>query len=314
MTAARQVLKFDPGHFLVEAIRDFLESGPHPSKIASALIKVATGVELLLKERLERICPALILEGIDKPGLHVAKLFNLGKQMINPAELDNVELKTANFEVLLQRAGKFIELSKAEAHLKELHKIRNRLIHHKGEVDLLEVNLLLVQHIFPFVEEISRSERRTQWTLQPLWKRIKEIEKDSLDAFSSQLAKKFGHYAEVARKLTSKQVRHRLESDPEQMDSDEEIIDPSLKCPACKHLGLVSFSDSEHDYDDETGEPTAVHEFVVMRCKVCRLELDPTEIDYIIKNFEKVFGAADLTNKALWEEAREHPDYQDYPY
>src|ERR1700727_2688899 len=116
MSSERQVLKFDSSHFLIEAVRDFLESGPNPSKIASAVIKVITGVELLLKDRLEQICPALILEKIDQPGLLVAKLYSLGKQMRNPSDLDDVDLKTAGFETLLLRAAKFIELSKVEPH------------------------------------------------------------------------------------------------------------------------------------------------------------------------------------------------------
>src|ERR1700729_2635916 len=93
----RQVLRFDPVHFLKEAINDFLESGTTPPKIASSVLKFATGVELLLKDKLEKICPGLILEKIDDGGLQVAKVFALGQQMRKPKELDSVDLKTANF-------------------------------------------------------------------------------------------------------------------------------------------------------------------------------------------------------------------------
>lgn len=144
MKQGRQVLRFDRVHFLVDAIREFLASGPDPQKIASAVIKVAIGVELLLKYRLEKICPALILDKIDDAGLQVVKAFDLGKHLTALTDLDKVELRTANFDVILKRASKFINLSNSERHLVRLHKIRNQLIHHTGEVDLLEVNLLLV--------------------------------------------------------------------------------------------------------------------------------------------------------------------------
>jgi hypothetical protein len=90
---------------------DFLESGSEPSKIASAVIKVATGIELLLKDKLERICPARVLDKIDesaKSALQIAKVFNLGKHMRNPKELDPIDIKTIGFASLLIRAEKFM--------------------------------------------------------------------------------------------------------------------------------------------------------------------------------------------------------------
>jgi len=305
----RQILTFDSGDFLVDAIREFLESGANPHRIASSVIKVATGIELLLKSSLELICPALILDKIDPHGLQVAKLFNLGNKLRTPKELDGIELKTASFETLLQRASKFLDLSQAEPYLRELHKIRNRLVHHRGEVDLLETNLLLVRHIFPFLQELAKTDLRVQLRLDPnLWKKIKQIERDSTDAFSSQLAKKLAYYAEAAKKLKVKQIKSRIDSEAEQMDSDEVITNEALKCPACGNHSLTSFGDYEVDFDDRTGQPTASYYFVVMRCRVCGLDIDPAEIEHIMNDFDRFLGTDEIPSKPEWESALEHPE------
>ena len=313
MPVRRHILTFNPVHFLIEAIDDFLESGSEPSKIASAVIKVATGVELLLKSKLEKICPALILEKIDPGALQVSKVFNLQKQMRVPTDLDKVELKTAKFDVLLQRAAQFVDLSKAEPHLRELHKIRNSLIHHKGEVDLWEVNLLLGRYVFPFLEELVQGDARSQVFLRPeVWKKIRQIEKASTDALSSQLAKKLTHYALLAEKLSGKQVRHRLGLAPEQMDSDEDVLENALICPACKNESLAGFGSWDVDHDDETGMPISGSWEVVMRCRVCGLRLSWSEIEYILQEFASFFGADGAKERAAWEQAIEPPEPDDY--
>lgn len=77
-------MQFHPSDFLVEAIEEFLQSGADASKIGSCIIKIAIATELLLKDKLERICPALILENIDPETLQVVRLYKLEKQMLVP--------------------------------------------------------------------------------------------------------------------------------------------------------------------------------------------------------------------------------------
>jgi len=62
-------IQFSASDFLVEALDDFFESGAKSSRIASAVIKIATGVELLLNDYPEQICPALVLEKLDDAGM-----------------------------------------------------------------------------------------------------------------------------------------------------------------------------------------------------------------------------------------------------
>ena len=72
----------------MEAIEEFLESGARPRKIASCVIKIATATELLLKDKLEKVCPALVLDSIDPNALQVAKIYGLSNKMLNPKELE----------------------------------------------------------------------------------------------------------------------------------------------------------------------------------------------------------------------------------
>ena len=76
-SAGSRSIGFDPVDFLTEAIDEFLESGAKPTRIASCIIKIATATELLLKEKLEKICPALVLDAIDDNALQVAKIYGL---------------------------------------------------------------------------------------------------------------------------------------------------------------------------------------------------------------------------------------------
>jgi len=294
----------------MEAIDEFLESGDRPTKIASSVIKIATAAELLLKEKLERICPALVLDTIDENALQVAKIFELGNKMQNRKELDGVELKTAAFPKLLNRTSKFFDLKTFKSSLSKLHEIRNSLVHHRGKVDLAEVNILLIEKVFPFFEEFTRNEKYLQFRLKPeIWKRLKKLEESSWDAVVTDTAKKLAHYEDKAKRLSKQRTALLLEAAPEPGE-DEEIVSQGLQCPACRNNSLSAFSSFDVDFD-ETG-PVSGHILFTMRCGVCGLELEEDEIHLIIAQFEKFFGATGTQDqKDQWEEAVQEPDYSD---
>jgi hypothetical protein len=192
----RQEISFSASDFLEEAINDFLESGTDASRFASAIIKVATGVELLLKDALEEICPALILERIDEAGLQVAKAFRLENRLRSPKEAETLDLRTAQFPILLVRAGKFFDIEADAVHLARLHKIRNSLVHHRGSVDVFETNLLLLKNVFPFIERISKVNKILSIHISSkTWRKIRQLEAHSVDVLSSQFAKTIAHFA-----------------------------------------------------------------------------------------------------------------------
>ena len=108
LVPGRRQINFQPTDFLMEAIEEFRESGAKATKIGSCVIKIAIATELLLKEKLEKICPALVLETIDESALQVAKLHSLGNKMLSPKELERVEIRTASFPKLLNQSGQVV--------------------------------------------------------------------------------------------------------------------------------------------------------------------------------------------------------------
>ena len=300
-SSGKREIQFSPSDFLLEALDDFLESGAKTSRIASAIIKIATGVELLLKDYLEQICPALILEKLDNPGMQVAKVFDLRKHMRSPKDLDAVEVRTATFPVLLERATRFFDIAEATPHLTKLHKIRNSLIHHRGTVDILEVNLLLVQHIFPLVERLSKLVKYQGPRIpRETWKKIHELKKSSVDALTSQLAKKLVHHSRIFARLSAKKISALVASDPEKPTSGAELIEFGLVCPACRTVTLAVCQ--EFDVDVEDGEVIGASMIPSMNCRVCGLELEESEIRHIIENFQK-YVLADEDEERIWIES-----------
>ena len=305
----RREIQFSSSDFLVEALDDFLESGAKTSRIASAVIKIATGVELLLKDYLEQICPALILEKIDDAGMQVAKIFDLGKHMRSPKDLDAVELRTATFAVLLNRATKFLDIGEAAPHLYKLHKVRNSLIHHRGAVDIHEVNLLLVRHIFPLVERLTTTgKHRRSYVSKDAWAKIRELERLSMNTLSSQLAKKIAHHSGLFSHLSDKRIALLAASHPETSVAGEELVESAFICPACKNETLAAFRD--YDVETEDGEVIAAYVAPNMRCRVCGVKLDESEIHYIIANFKEYIGDNEPERKA-WKQWIEEclPDF-----
>jgi hypothetical protein len=309
-TSGAHKIEFSPTDFLADALNDFLESGAKTSRIASAIIKIATGVELLLKDRLERICPALVLEKLDDAGMQVAKIFNLGKQMRSPKDLDTVELRTAAFPVLLNRATKFFDIADVSPHLYRLYKIRNSLIHHRGTVDVLEVNLLLVQHIFPLVERLSREDKEREFLIsKETWAKIDKLRNLSVDALSSQLAKKIAHHSGIFSRTSAEKRVVLAASRPEREASGEDLTESNLICPGCKSETLAAFQD--YDVDTEDGEVVAAYNIPSMRCRVCGLRIDEDEIRYIIANFKEYVGENE-EEKKFWEQSIDVEDLSNY--
>jgi hypothetical protein len=303
-------IHFSSFDFLKEALDDFLESGADVSRFASAIIKVATGVELLLKDLLEQVCPALILDKLDEGGLQVAKVFYLGSKMRSPRELDTVELRTAQFPTLLDRAAKFFDLANATPHLRKLHKIRNTLIHYRGSVAMLEVNLLLAQHVFPLIERLSKEYKSNALMIsKETWDKIREIERQSVNAISSQLAKKIAHHLRLFSGFSEQRKTVLAASRPEQKKAGADLIESALSCPACKLETLAAFRD--YDVDVEDGVIVGGSMISTMTCRVCGLELDEPEIEYIIENFKEYVSDDDIQKKA-WELSitPESPDWE----
>ena len=231
--------------------------------------------------------------------------------MRSPRDLDAVEIRTATFPILLKRATMFFDIAEAIPHLNKLHKIRNSLIHHRGTVDILEVNLLLVQHIFPLVERLSKLDKYLGLRI-PLetWKKIRELEKSSVDALSSQLAKKLAHHSRIFGKLSSKKIPLLVASDAETPIRGADLIESGLICPACKTEALAAFQDFDADVED--GEVIGASMTPTMSCRVCGLELAEDEIRHIIENFEEYVGDNEEEERFWIQSITVDNPYDDY--
>lgn len=308
-SGGRRKISFYANDLLLEAISEFLQSGAQPTKFVSCIIKIATATELLIKAKLEKLCPALVLDRIDDEALHVAKVFGLSKKLRNPSDLDHISVKTVSFPKLLCRAAKFFDLSGFQDGLARLHKIRNELIHHAEEIDIDEVNLLLITKIFPFLEEFTKDDKLLTFTLKPeTWEQFRKLAESSSDAIATEISKKLAYHAEVARKLSASRITALSATQPEAR-RDEEIIETDLLCPACRNESLSSYSGWDVDYDD--GLPVGAIHFSGVRCRVCGLELDQDEMEAVVGSFERFFGKDYPEEKAAWKNAIAEPDYSD---
>lgn len=302
---------FDTIDFLKEAVDEFLQSGAEPSKIASCIIKIATATELLLKEKLEKISPSLVLEYIDDDALQVAKICGLSKKLINPRDLERITIKTASFPKLLRRTARFFDIQGVKDDLARLYRIRNQLVHHSEEIDLAEVNLLLINKIFPFIEQFTKDDRLLTFRLGAgVWKQLKTLAGRSTDIILTEVSKKLVHHAKFAEKISDRRKNTLIAGEPERESPNEDITETRLLCPACKNESLTAFSEWDVNYD-ETG-PYGVH-FVTMRCRVCGLELDQEEIESIIDAFETFFGDDQDEEKTAWKNSIASPDDSDMP-
>jgi hypothetical protein len=164
-----------------------------------------------------------------------------------------------------------------------------------------ETNLLLAKHIFPFIQNLGKTDGRIQSSFtNSTWQKIEEIERHSTNILTSQLAKKIAHHERLSEKLSEEETRMRIESDPE--DTWEDMINPDLLCPACKNRSLAARGEFEEDGDND-----GFYRFyyVIMDCRVCKLKLEFSEIGHILDNFSTFPVLRD--EKSEWEQAVEPP-------
>ena len=130
---------YDSVDLLEEGLKEFLESGNDARRIVSCLIKTQISIELIFKEYLKGICPALILERIDDEGIQVIKIFSLEGKTTNRTKNNKQELRTANFVIILKRLNQFVDLSAIMDKLLELSKLRNEVVHHEININLDDI-------------------------------------------------------------------------------------------------------------------------------------------------------------------------------
>lgn len=304
---SEEMISFEPVDFLKEGIAEFIESGSNPRKLASCIVKIAIALELILKDELEKICPALILDKIDNAGLQLVKIYNLQGKFINPDELENIEIKTAPFPILLERAGKFLDIKSVKSHLMRLHRIRSSLIHHKADIDIWSINILLIKRILPFTQKLLKKDKYNKIKISKnTWDRLKNIEKESINVFQSELSKKITYHNILANTFPKIKIDSLLKSQVEIEDKTEVIEKDNLVCPACKNHSSALLIGLDVDWNPDGVLENA---YRVMRCRVCELKLNYDEIEYICSHLDHFFTKTKSIEE--WQSAIE-PDIYDY--
>lgn len=297
------ISSFSPSDFLEESINDFFESGSDMNKLPICIIKAAIAAELIIKDKLEEICPALILEKIDDDGLQLIKLYNLDSKRSRKKH-KNIQLKTASFPVLIKRAENFLPINPHRNALIGLHKIRNELIHHKAELDVFEINVLLTKKIFPFLKEILKQNEISEKT----WEHLENIKKEIASVFFSELMKKITHHHQEANSLSKHKIKVLLNSNLELEDKSETINQADLECPSCHYKSMAHVLGLDIDYPLDGGELMNVYQ--EMRCRVCDLRLDEMEIELLANSdSKKVFCEPNSIDE--WKGAVTY-EYHDY--
>lgn len=288
---------FEPVDFLEEALNDFLESGENPRKIVSCVIKTQTSIELIFKEVIKQICPALILEKVDDDGLQVAKVFNLGEKMLDKSVLEKTEIRTVNFTTLLKRFSKFYDIQTSFNKLLKLNQIRNGLVHHEISLEIGEVNLLLAKDIFPFLHSFLVSLNPNP-SLPPkpgmllmdlnkgLWDKLAKVEKEMVNKFGGTLTMKIEHFKQKSESLSEPQ-KESLAKCEVTIDENESILEENFDCPSCRNQNMAFVVGVDYDWNPD-GVITNTYDY--MKCPICGLKINSDEMDFIKNHKSKFFG------------------------
>jgi len=299
------IIEFNPIRLIRETIREFLND-----EYASSVVKTAISIELLLKNELKIICPTLILERLDDEGLQVAKVHGLQRQLKNPKKLEDMSLRTASLPVLLKRAESFFDITSVKRHLLRLHDLRSAVVHYKGEVDDLELNILLSKYAIPFALQIIKKHKSAPSWIPAYEKRLKGIAEKSTDKQFSQLLKTLAKFHSRLDELPEKEIA-RLKDSKCHADSMETEIQSGLVCPACRYESLSALIAADLDWSPD-GVIEHTQNFV--RCKICGLELGEDELRLAAKRLDDIGE----TTRREWINAityelpdRGEPDYDD---
>lgn len=268
-------------NYFRRVILNFIEEERGSFDIVEIIILTCTLLEGVTKEKLKEINPALLLDKIDP--VDIAVVSNRQKKLLKDKEKE-VFVKTSNLKTLLERYSLFFDIKKYSKGIFYLVNVRNDIVHTKDncEINLLQLEANICKYIFPFLEKnISVSKQ--------LWNNFNRIAENVDDRYIRQLIKRVVKCQKNFESLLEREKNKRLE-DEFVDDSTEFARVRNLYCPACK-LHSTTLVDGI-DVDPEGPDDYTTHSYHYSTCRVCGLELDSSDIDAILDNFEKFFGDA----------------------
>lgn len=274
--------------YFKRVILNFIEEERGNFDVVEIVILTCTLLEGVVKEKLKEINPTLLLDKIDP--VEIAVVSNKQKKLLRNKEKD-VFIKTAALRVLLDRYSLFFDFKKYSKGLLYLVNTRNNIVHSKDgcEINLLQLEANICKYIFPFLEKNILVSKQ-------LWDNFNKIAENVDDRYLRQLMKQVVTCQKIARKLSEREINKRL--DGEFVDTSTEFARTrDLYCPACELLSTDLIDGV--DFDPEGPDDYTTHSYHYSVCRVCGLELDSSDIDAVLDNFDKFF---ENTNEDIADE------------
>ncbi len=267
-------LSVHPEDFLKEAIDDLIKGSADMRMLVNSIIKAAVSAELLMKQKLMGICPALLLEKIDDSGINLARVYEM-EDMVRKEALSSNPIKTVRFEILLKRAVAYQVIEeKDKEFLTKLGKHRNAILHHKETIDADKIRILLARDTFPLLKRLIPSDSIILGDRQ-VWETLNKISNDSIPGVVADMQANFAEHKKVRSGLSAKEISDRTGA-AVQKGEGEIIEQRDLLCPACNEPSMAALIGA--DAEDE-GDGMMLTAYSRMECRVCGLILDDDDIE-----------------------------------
>lgn len=279
-----------------EVLDSFLDLPGDTFNILQVIMLSGVLLEAVIKEKLKKINPALILDNVDS--IAIALVSNKKSSILKGIKFDQDDVKTAPISKLINRLESFENLDKVKTNFSSFLRIRNRIMHNAMDVSIDErtINFLLIKSVLPFLREhISIS--------PTIWKKFEKFADVVGTEFIENLMKLVLKHEKIAEDITEEKIKE-LMSKRFNLSSDEHFLSNGLVCPSCKNDSMDIIMGVDYDYCDH--EIMATGMYNIGRCKVCGLELDDQEIQGIVDNQKNFFIEGD--NAEEWDAALE-PNY-----
>lgn len=282
-------------------VENFISGHEDLFRLIETIILSHLLVEIVIKDGLRAINPALVLEAIDAEDVAIVS----GKKaaLLNSTKDD---AKSAKFTVLLGRYLQFENVTRYRKSLDDLALLRNRIAHAGAGIKLgvNEHAVLLSRFIFPFIKE--------RVEISPyLWKDFEKIQHLVYNEFMATLGRKIIAHRRKVNGVSASVIQQRIDAGPELMDHGvtggeyEEF--ENLPCPACGHKSTSIVNGVE--IEDADGR--LAHGWSYSICSVCDLKMNREEQEEIaLRQPDKYFRT--VPDMGSWESALVERDSLDF--
>lgn len=259
-------------------LSNFIKNENDSFSLLETVVLSCITVEAIVREKLKKINPALLLDQIDP--VSIALLSNKKDKLATTPVKEISDVKTANISVLIDRYLMFYRKSGYKDSINSLFNLRNRILHAAQDniIDKYNLTLLLTRSIFPFIKNYVK-------VSEDKWFHIEKIKKIAYSDFKLDLVQKIVEFKEHADKMT-KEEKEQLFKEPPYVDKDEESLANNLLCPACGYSSVSLVSGVDFDWNPDG---ILTNGYYLARCRVCEIEFSKNEFEEIADNSDIYF-------------------------